>query len=91
MKDRQLLTGTVPAGDGKEDSRGTTVDAGTGNEVRSDIIFEILANPNSRNKLSYELQCGFDETQLEALFPEEMQSYQRWKKVRQYRCAQTHI
>ena len=81
VKDRQMLAGTVPAGDGKEDGHGVTVDAGVGNEIRSDMIFELQANPNSRGKLAFELQCGFDETQLETLFPEEMQSYQRWRKV----------
>jgi len=81
FKDRQMLAGTIPAGDGKEDSHGVTVDAGVGNEIRSDIVFELQANPKSRGKLAYELQCGFDETQLETLFPEEMQSYQRWRKM----------
>lgn len=32
--------------------------------------------------LRYDVPCGFDVSQLDVLFPEEMGAYQRWKKVR---------
>ena len=31
--------------------------------------------------IRYDVGCGFDVSQLETLFPEEMGAYQRWKKV----------
>lgn len=31
-----------------------------------------------------EIPCGFDTESLEILFPEEMNAYQRWKKVSPY-------
>lgn len=32
--------------------------------------------------LSYDSKVGFDVTQLDVLFPEEMNAYKRWEKVR---------
>lgn len=36
--------------------------------------------------LSYDTKVGFDVSQLEILFPEEMNAYKRWEKVREAAC-----
>lgn len=36
---------------------------------------------NGRDRLAYESKCGFEVAQLEILFPEEMNEYQKWSKV----------
>lgn len=33
------------------------------------------------DKITFEPKCGFDDTQLEKLFPEEMNAYWRWRKM----------
>jgi hypothetical protein len=37
--------------------------------------------------LSYDTKVGFDVSQLEILFPEEMNAYKRWEKVREAACS----
>ena len=36
---------------------------------------------NGHDRLAFDLKCGFDVSQLEILFPEEMNEYQKWAKV----------
>lgn len=38
------------------------------------------------DRLSYDPKCGFDFQQLQQLFPEEMNAYQRWTQVRLLDC-----
>jgi len=38
---------------------------------------------NGYDKLSFDPKCGFDIPQLERLFPEQMNNYQRWSKMHQ--------
>jgi len=33
------------------------------------------------DKIKYEPKCGFDDVQLEKLFPEEMRAYKRWRRM----------
>ena len=49
--------------------------------VDMDLYFKAIGGHDRR--LSYENPSGFDETQLEKLFPEEMYAYQRWNKMHQ--------
>jgi hypothetical protein len=37
--------------------------------------------------IRFDVGCGFDVSQLETLFPEEMGAYQRWKKVCMHVCV----
>ena len=39
------------------------------------------------DEIRFDVGCGFDVSQLETLFPEEMGAYQRWKKVCMYVCV----
>lgn len=75
-KDLQLLIS--PDSGVKNDGRSSSPFDNGGNEIRSDMLFEAMVG---YSKIAYDLQSGFDETQLETLFPEEMRSYQRWRKM----------
>lgn len=47
--------------------------------VDSELSFRAL--DGNGDGIRYDVSCGFDVPQLETLFPEEMNAYQRWKKV----------
>lgn len=55
-------------------------DGGSGG-VPSSMLFRAMAPGN--HKIGHDVECGFDESQLETLFPEELRSYKRWRKVSQ--------
>ena len=46
--------------------------------VDPDMLFRAIGG---YDRLSYDPKCGFDLSELEGLFPEEMRSYQRYKKM----------
>ena len=46
--------------------------------VDPDMMFQAIGG---YSKIGYEPKCGFDHTQLEKLFPEEMNAYQRWRRM----------
>mmetsp|Transcript_11073 Transcript_11073/g.16335 ORF Transcript_11073/g.16335 Transcript_11073/m.16335 type:complete len:391 (+) Transcript_11073:74-1246(+) len=47
-------------------------------EIDPTMLFRVMIG---HDKLSSEPKCGFDVLQLEKLFPEEMNAYQRWTKM----------
>ena len=51
------------------------------NEHRSNLSSFLRLFSNKRDKMQSEPSCGFDDTQLQALFPEEMHAYKRWRSV----------
>ena len=54
------------------------------NEHRSNLSSFLRLFSNKRDKMQSEPSCGFDDTQLQALFPEEMHAYKRWRSVSTY-------
>ncbi|KAL7527148.1 hypothetical protein ACHAWF_002056 [Thalassiosira exigua] len=47
----------------------------------ADNELSFRAMDGKSDKIRYDVPCGFDVSQLEILFPEEMGVYQRWKKM----------
>lgn len=45
----------------------------------SELLFRAM--DGSSDLIRYDVPCGFEVSQLETLFPEEMGAYQRWQKV----------
>jgi hypothetical protein len=50
--------------------------------VDPEMMYKALGG--GRDPVMVETKCGFDEVQLEKLFPEEMRAFQRWKVVSQH-------
>jgi len=48
-------------------------------EVDPSMVFRAVSG---YDPLSYDSKVGFDISQLDVLFPEEMNAYKRWEKVR---------
>ena len=46
--------------------------------VDPNMLFKAI---DGYDKITFEPKCGFDDTQLEKLFPEEMNAYWRWRKM----------
>jgi hypothetical protein len=46
--------------------------------VDPSMLFEAIGG---YSKVGYDSKCGFDDIQLEKLFPEEMRAYRRWRKM----------
>ena len=46
--------------------------------VDPNMLFKAISG---YDKIGYEPKCGFDDTQLEKLFPEEMNAYQKWRNM----------
>lgn len=62
--------------------------AGAGG-VDMNLYFQAITS-TGHDKLSKDNPTGFDETQLEKLFPEEMYAYKRWNKMHQAYTASKH-
>jgi hypothetical protein len=66
----------------RKDDRDKFRDKGIGScEVDPTMIFRAVSG---YDPLSYDTKVGFDISQLEILFPEEMHAYKRWEKVRMH-------
>jgi hypothetical protein len=65
----------------RKDDKDKFREKGIGNyEVDPAMIFRAVSG---YDPLSYDTKVGFDVSQLEILFPEEMHAYKRWEKVRE--------
>jgi len=53
-------------------------DAPRSNNVDPTMLFKAIGG---YDKIVYDPKCGFDDTQLEKLFPEEMHAYKRWRSM----------
>jgi len=53
-------------------------DAPVSDNVDLEMLFKAISG---YDKIGYEPKCGFDDTQLEKLFPEEINAYKRWKNA----------
>lgn len=63
----------------RKDDKEKFRDTGIGScEVDPAMIFRAVSG---YDPLSYDTKVGFDISQLEILFPEEMHAYKRWEKV----------
>jgi hypothetical protein len=63
----------------RKDDKEKFRDTGIGScEVDPAMIFRAVSG---YDPLSYDSKVGFDISQLEILFPEEMHAYKRWEKV----------
>ena len=52
-------------------------------ELDPSMSYRVLGG---RSRQSFGAKCGFDVAQLEILFPEEMNEYQKWAKVSSLQC-----
>ena len=66
------------AGSSNDEIKKTSTKVHTSGE---DIELSFKAMDGFGDNLRLDVPCGFDVSQLEMLFPEEMSAYQRWKKV----------
>ena len=65
----------------KERTAGLTkeeIDVPLSGNVDPEMLFQAIGG---YAKIGMESKCGFDDAQLEKLFPEEMHAYQRWRKM----------